>query len=239
MALQPWRKGIVVKTEQVTHSTRSFFIQIPELEVFDFKPGQFITMDLPIDEKQSKRLRSYSIASAPDGSNTFELLIVHAQDGAGTSFLFNEVKAGHELKLRGPVGVFTLPKTIERDIYFVCTGTGIAPFRSMIQHIFKNQLPHKNLCLIFGCRKKEDLLYYDELMALQGNLPGFTYIPTLSREEWQGRRGYVHAIYEELTAGNPIADFYLCGWRNMVDEAQKRLKAIGYTDKNIHIELYG
>jgi CDP-4-dehydro-6-deoxyglucose reductase len=70
-------------------------------------------------------------------------------------------------------------------------------------------------------------------------VPGFHYIPTLSREEWQGRKGYVHAIYEELTKEKPPADFMLCGWKNMIDEAKQRIQAMGYERKSIHQELYG
>src|SRR5687767_9043968 len=130
--LQPWRTGKVIRTEDATEHTRHFWIEVPEVETFDFKPGQFITLDLPIHEKKNKRWRSYSIASPPDGTNTVELVIVLLESGAGTTYLFNEVKEGSELLLRGPQGVFTLPDVIDRDLFLICTGTGIAPFRSMV-----------------------------------------------------------------------------------------------------------
>jgi len=76
MALQPWRIGKVIRISDHTHNTRQFWVEIPELDAFDFKPGQFVTIDLPIHEKPNKRIRSYSIASWPDGTNVFELLIV-------------------------------------------------------------------------------------------------------------------------------------------------------------------
>ena len=94
--LQPWLKCEVIKTEDITHSTRRFWIQIPELEKFDFEPGQFVTFDLPIHEQRNKRWRSYSIASAPDGTNIFELVIVLMEDGLGTPHLFNDVTVGSE-----------------------------------------------------------------------------------------------------------------------------------------------
>ena len=131
MALEPWRIGKVVKIEQQTYNTRRFFIQIPELSTFNYKPGQFVTLDLPIHEKPNKRLRSYSIASWPNGSNIFELCIVLLDGGAGTTYLFNEIKEGSEITLRGPVGVFTLhEENYEKTLFLICTGTGIAPFRS-------------------------------------------------------------------------------------------------------------
>ena len=251
MALQPWRTGKVLKIEQQTAATRRFFIQIPELEVFDFLPGQFVTLDLPIHEKPNKRWRSYSIASWPDGSNIFELCIVLLDDGAGTNYLFNEIKEGSEITLRGPIGVFTLhEEQLEHDLFLICTGTGIAPFRSMLHYIKLHNIPHKNVYLLFGCRTKADLLYFDELKSLSDSMPNIHYLPTLSRENWEGRIGYVHNIYEEICKANMITDangetqlqtanFYLCGWKNMIDEARHRILELGYDRRNVHQELYG
>lgn len=250
MALEPWRKGIIIKIEQQAPATRRFFIQIPELEVFDFQPGQFVTLDLPIHEKPNRRLRSYSIASWPDGSNIFELCIVLLDDGAGTNYLFNEVKEGSEITLRGPVGVFTMPKTLETDLFLICTGTGIAPFRSMLHYIKLKNIPHQNVYLLFGCRTKNDLLYFDELKALSDSMPNIHYLPTLSREDWEGPTGYVHSLYQMICNENMTkledgtlqpkpANFFLCGWKNMIDEAKVRILELGYDRKAIHQELYG
>lgn len=239
MAIQPWRTGTIIKVINETADTRRYWIQIPELDVFDFIPGQFVTLDLPIHEKVNRRWRSYSIASSPDGTNIIELVIVLNKDGAGTPYLFNQTNVGHKLTLRGPQGVYTLPATIENDMYLICTGTGIAPFRSMVQHIKKHQIAHKNIYLIFGCRTKADLLYYDEMVALQNELPGFNYIPTLSRENWEGKTGYVHEVYENLCANKQPANFYLCGWKGMIDDAKNKITALGYDRKAIHVEIYG
>jgi ferredoxin-NADP reductase len=254
MALQPWRKAIVTRIENETPVTRRFWIQVPELNSFDFTPGQFVTIDLPIHEKANKRWRSYSIASWPDGTNVFELIIVLLEDGAGTSYLFNEVKEGTELTIRGPQGVFVLPDKIDKDLFFICTGTGIAPFRSMTHHILNSKIPHQHIYLIFGCRKISDALYSHELRELEQKVDSFHYLPVFSREiaENNGhpvRTGYVHSVYEEICRENSQptntgielkqATFYLCGWKNMVDEAKQRIQALGYDKKLIRLELYG
>jgi glycine betaine catabolism B len=240
--LQPWRTATVIRIEQQTHNTRRFFIQMPESASFDFEPGQFVTFDLPIHEKPARRLRSYSIASWPNGTNVFELCIVLLEGGAGTTYLFNEIKEGSQLTIRGPVGVFTLHEHgLQNDLFLICTGTGIAPFRSMVQHIKLHSIVHKNIYLIFGCRTKSDLLYFDELKLLSDNMEGFHYIPTLSRENWEGAHGYVHAIYENIltNAPNNNASFMLCGWKAMIDEAKEKIVALGFDKKAIHSELYG
>ncbi len=234
-----WQTGKVVKIIHETPATRRYIIEAPTAASFDFKPGQFVTLDLPIHEKKNKRWRSYSIASAPNGSNTYELVIVLVEDGLGTPFLFNNINVGDEILFRGPAGVFVLPETIEHDFFMICTGTGIAPFRSMVQHVYQQQIPCKDLYLIFGTRTKSDLLYYDEMMELQDKFPAFRYIPVLSREAWEGKTGYVHPVYSELCAGKPDAQFLLCGWKNMIDEAKNNLLALGYDKKQIHFELYG
>jgi ferredoxin-NADP reductase len=239
MALQPWRKGTIIKTVDETPDTRRFWIKIDEVDNFDFIPGQFVTLDLPIHEKINRRWRSYSIASNPDGTNIIELVIVLNKEGAGTPYLFNQTTVGDQLIVRGPQGVYTLPNVIENDLYLICTGTGIAPFRSMVKHIQQHQIAHQNIYLIFGCRTKLDLLYFDEMTALQNTLAGFHYIPTLSRENWDGHTGYVHQVYEKLCANKPDANFYLCGWKGMIDEAKKRIVDLGYDKKAVHVEIYG
>lgn len=240
--LEPWRTGIVIKIKEETTLTRRFWIQIPELENFNFKPGQFVTLDLPIHEKKNKILRSYSIASSPDGTNVIELVIVFLEGGAGTTYIFNEVKEGSELLLRGPLGVFVLPEIIDRDLFLICTGTGIAPYRSMLQNIKRYDISHQNIYLIFGTRYFKDCLYYDELKALESEIENYFYLPTFSREEDNNgvRKGYVHSVYEEIVAQNkPASYFYLCGWKNMIDEAKQRILGLGYDKKDIHLELYG
>ena len=167
------------------------------------------------------------------------MLIVLLEGGAGTTYLFNNTEVGSELILRGPQGVFTLPDPIEKDLFFICTGTGIAPFRSMLHYMKQHNIPHKNIYLIFGTRNQRDLLYYEEFRQLEQEIEGFEFLPTLSREQWEGCCGYVHAVYEKLCETKQPAQFYLCGWKAMVDEARKRIVELGYDRKAIHLELYG
>lgn len=238
--LDLWHTGIVTKLVDETHNTRRFWIQVPDMERFDFKPGQFVTLDLPIHEKKNKRWRSYSIASHPDGTNVIELVIVLLEGGLGSTYLFNEIKEGSELLLRGPQGVFVLPEQLDKELFLICTGTGIAPFRSMANYIHLHGVPHAPIHLIFGVRYQHDLLYAAEMQQLAAALPGFSYIPTLSREEnWSGRKGYVHNVYEELLKDKRPANFFLCGWKAMIDEAKQRIQAMGYDRHDIHQELYG
>lgn len=239
MPLQPWRVGKVTRIETAAADTRRFWFEVPELSIFDFLPGQFVTLDLPIHDKPNKRWRSYSIASWPNDTNGFELVIVLDKNGAGTPYLFNEVKVGTEIMFRGPQGVFTLKEPLDKEMFLICTGTGIAPFRSMIHHIKNHGIPYTAINLVFGCRTQENLLYYEEFLELQKTLPAFNYLPTLSREQWIGHTGYVHAVYQALCDNRQPAVFFLCGWKGMIDEAKARILEMGYDKRDIHLEIYG
>lgn len=249
MAAPLWQKGTVIRIEAATYNTRRYFIKVEGDEVFDFKAGQFVTLDLPIGEKPIDRWRSYSIASHPDGSNVIELLIVLLESGKGSTYIFNEIGEGSKFILRGPQGKFTLPEEMNRDLFFICTGTGIAPFRSMVHYIRLKNIPHGNIYLLYGSRTQKDLLYYDEMRALESEVPGLQYHPTLSREVWEGHSGYVHRLYEDICRKNNEgckspeklreAHFYLCGWKAMIDDARKKIVDLGYSRKEIHFELYG
>lgn len=242
MALDPWYTAELTGIEEVTPNTKRFFFKVPELEVFDFIPGQFITVDLPIHKKKTHRWRSYSIASRPDGSNTFELLIVYAPHGLGTNYIWKELHVGSTIQYKGPSGSFVLPGEITSDLCLIATGTGVAPYRSMLQHLLAHPKPHKNIYLIFGTRYMKDLLYEAEFKALENSLPGFKYLIALSREksaEYTGHKGYVHDLYETLFADKHPANFYICGWKSMIDEARRRIEDLGYATSDIHFELYG
>jgi ferredoxin-NADP reductase len=242
--MQEWQTAKVVAIETATYNTKSFFLEIDNTNNFKFEAGQFITLDLPIHEQKNKRWRSYSIASHPNNSNIIELVIVLLEGGLGTTYLFNKVVVGSVLSFRGPAGKFVLPETIDKNLFFICTGTGIAPFRSMLHFIKENNIVYKNLFLVFGCRTLNDCLYKDEMIDLGNQLPNFTYLPCFSREEnlpnW-AHKGYVHEAYitqlKKLAPND--ANFYLCGWKNMVDDAKEKIIALGFDKKDIHLELYG
>ena len=231
----------VINIIDESHNTKRFFFRIPEVQDFKFGAGQFVMLDLPIESKITTR--SYSIASAPDGSNVIELLISLNEEGLGTPYLFKNIKVGSQLPLSQPAGKFMQPAftSIETNICMVCTGTGIAPFRAFLHDIKNRNVPHKNIDLIFGSRYGKDLLYRNEMEELTKTLPGFRYTTVLSREQdpsYIGEKGYVHPVYEKFYADKRPAMFYLCGWKVMIKEARDKLQALGYDKKLIKFELY-
>lgn len=236
-----WYDGIIKKIDLLAPNVRRLLVEVPTVQQFDFQAGQFITLDLPIGDKRLQRWRSYSLANAPDGSNQLELCVVRSPSGEGSRYLF-EQNEGAILRFKGPDGGFVLPENIERDLVFICTGTGIAPFRSMLLDLQRSGKPYRGLHLIFGTRQEDGILYRDDFEALTHTLSNFRYDVTLSRQpDWSGYQGYVHPIYAaEYQTVRPDVHFYLCGWSNMIDEAVANLLLeMGYDRGQVHYELYG
>ncbi|MDI9357714.1 MAG: FAD-dependent oxidoreductase [Phycisphaerales bacterium] len=242
---QVWQDATIVNIEEHTALIRSFYFQVKSTDNFDFLPGQFVTLDLPIAEQKNRRWRSYSIASYDNKAHIFELLILLLEHGKGTDYLFYQALVGTNIQFRGPQGKFLLPSNLDRDIFFICTGTGIAPFRAMIRTIFNQSIPHKNLHLIFGCRFATDTIYEQEFIDLESSCPTFFYHRAFSREtnikvEARQHSGYVHDVYKNLVKDTKqSAYFFLCGWQNMIDDAKKEILALGYEKNDIHLESYG
>jgi len=235
-----WIDAKLIKTTDRSLTTKSFFLELQGIESFEFSAGQFVTLDLPIGEKRLDRWRSYSIANAPEGSNIIELVIVKVPFGKATSYLFEKAQLGEVFKLKGPSGVFYLPKEIKNELVFICTGTGVAPFRSMLWDIKNKSKAYQGIQLFFGTRTKDGILYHEEWNELKKSMDHFDYSIALSREEYEGYQGYVHQLYlnkyQEVKADRT---FYLCGWQRMVDEAKANLLELGYDEKQIVEELYG
>jgi CDP-4-dehydro-6-deoxyglucose reductase len=238
MALE-YYQAEVYNIIQETPSVRRFQLRFNDLDVFDFKAGQYVKVDMPLNS--TKNYRQYSISSEPVGNNEIELLIVFKEGGDGTDYMFNKVKVGSVIPVSRALGRFVLPEHLDKDICFICTGVGLAPFRAMYLDVLNKNIPFKNMHLIFGTRHIEDICYADELFGLDKLSNNFHYHPVLSREqsaEWTGKKGYVHPIYKELFADKQDAIFYLCGWDEMIKEARHNLLEIGYTRRDILFEKY-
>jgi ferredoxin-NADP reductase len=239
-----WYDSQIIDIQNETDSTKRLWVKIQGEEKVQFQAGQFVTMDLPISDKRLKRWRSYSIASAPVGDDdVLEFCVVKAEESTGGSqYLCEEATIGTPIRFKGPDGAFFLKQPLEKDLVLICTGTGVVPFRSMIWDIYNQQIPYKNIHLIFGCRYEKDILYRKEFEELAQKMSNFKYSVALSREkEWKGVKGYVHEVYtKEYREKRDDVDFYICGWSNMIDDVVAKLMVdMGYDKSQIHYELYG
>ena len=141
------------------------------------------------------------------------------------------------------MGIFTLPDNLmDRDIFFVSTGSGVSPFRSMVNYLYENKVPFKNIKLFFGTRKHSDLLYKEEFEKLDKELDNFEYVPVFSQEDKKGyKKGHVHKHYLDLIDNledKPLV--YFCGWNIMIEQGRQELKRREFEMmKDIRVEIFG
>jgi len=234
--------AVLVDIIKETKSNWRFIFESPLYDKLEFKSGQLVQLCSKPGEEGSC-VRNYSVSSWADGTNRFELIITYLKGGMMSEYLFNEAKIGDEFIYRGPMGIFTLPNDLtERDIYFISTGSGVSPFRSMLGWIAENKVPTKNIKLFFGTRKEEDIPYYDEMKKYEKLIPNFEFVPCLSREVVDGiHNGYVHGAYLPVIKSldkKPLV--YFCGWDRMIREGRKYLDNLGFEMmEDIRVEIFG
>jgi ferredoxin-NADP reductase len=228
------RPAKLVETFDVGPGIRHFRFEVPDVESFDFTPGQWVSMTEAIGEK--KVTRAYSLASLPQG-NRFEICLNKVEDGLFSPHLFS-LQPGDTVPTKGPVGSFTL-RSKDREAVFVATGTGVVPYRPMLrQPGFLDA--GTRATLIFGARYAEGLMFQGEFEELAAEFENFTFLPTVTRpaEGWQGRSGRVQPLLWEVLGDRTDVDVYVCGLKEMVESVRDELKARGFDRKQIIVEKY-
>jgi ferredoxin-NADP reductase len=227
-------KARLIETREIAPEIRHFTFDVPEVEQLPYLPGQFVSLSRQFGEK--KVTRAYSTASPPS-ANRFELCLNRVQDGLFSPFLFT-LEPGETVDMKGPLGYFTWRNPVS-DSVLVATGTGIAPFRGMLQAYLASG-GENHITLVYGVRYEESLLYRAEFGQLEEEYSNFHFLPTLTRPEelWQGRTGRVQQHALEVLGDRRDMDVYICGLKAMVDDVRAQLKDLGFDRHRIIAEKY-
>ena len=235
---QPLLTARLRNSVPLSDGTHHLEFEVEELPRFDFTAGQFVSMKADRDGREITR--AYSIASAPQNNNVFDVCLNRVQFGFFSNYLC-DMEHGARVKFNGPHGAFVLKNPV-RDSLLVATGTGIAPMRGMLQWLFEDDERHKNheFWLVFGVRYKKDLYYHDTFLRMEREHPGFHYVPTLSRENpgWTGATGYVQEHVRKIAEGRTDMDAYICGLKDMVKANRDLLKELGWDRKSVLFERF-
>lgn len=224
----------LIESVELSPGVRHFVFEAEGAGPFHFMPGQFVSFTGDVRGKAITR--AYSIASPPNGGRRFELCLNLVKEGIFSPRLF-EMQPGETVAMQSPLGMFTLRQP-PRDSLMIATGTGIAPFRSMLKAHLNAASPQ--FTLLFGVRYESHLMYRSEFEELARCFPQFRFWPILSRPDagWTGRAGHVQAHLDEALNGRRDVDVYLCGLKAMVDDVRRILKSQGFDRKQIFYEKY-
>jgi CDP-4-dehydro-6-deoxyglucose reductase len=220
-------KGIQIKTlpcrvqkmERLADDVMVLHLKLPANEKLEFLAGQFIEFLL----KGGAR-RSFSIANAPHDAELIQLHARHVAGGQFTDHVFGKMKERDILRFEGPLGTFFLREDSAKPIVLVASGTGFAPIKAVIEHMFEKGIA-RPMTLYWGGRRPKDLYMNALPEKWAAEHPGFKYVPVISdalpEDRWSGRTGFVHrAVMQDFPdlSGHQV---YACGVPIMVDSARK------------------
>ncbi|AMO55135.1 hypothetical protein GZ77_11845 [Endozoicomonas montiporae] len=210
---------------------------------FDFIAGQFVQFMIDHDGKTHKR--SYSIANSPEAFRAdghLEIAISLVKGGLASE-LFSQADLGLKLDMAGPFGILTAPADHSGQIVLAGTGTGLAPYRSMLPTLISmadNGIP---VTVIMGVRHRSDLIYEQAFRDAAKQHSNLDYQVCISRETDVDENinefnGYVQERFEHLNLDTGSDLVYLCGNPNMIDDAAKVLLDMGFGVRQVKREKY-
>jgi ferredoxin-NADP reductase len=229
----------VRRSLSLSEFTKHIELEVNGVTRFGFLSGQWLSVkaQTPTGEEIT---RAYSIASAPADNGRVCFCLNRVPDGFMSNYLCN-LGEGAEISFQGPFGDFILRPPL-RDTVFIATGTGVAPFRSMLHWLLAEADRHqeRQFWLLFGARTERDIYYREEFERLASEHSNFHFLPTLSRasEEWKGLRGYVQQHLGEVVGMRSEMHAYICGLDKMVKANRELLKSLGWDRTAIRYEKY-
>jgi ferredoxin-NADP reductase len=229
----------LLRSVPLSEFTKHIELEVKGVSHFGFVPGQWLSVkaNTPDGEEMT---RAYSIASPPSANGHLALCLNRVDDGFMSNHLCS-LKEGADIAFQGPFGDFVLRPPLG-DTAFIATGTGIAPFRSMLHWLLAERDRHqgRQFWLLFGARREQDIYYREEFERLAADHVNFHFLPTLSRGEagWKGLRGYVQEHLAEIVGTRTDMHAYICGLDKMVKANRELLKRLGWDRTSIRYEKY-
>lgn len=222
----------LVAIKQLTSLEKLFRFARVDGEKFGHQPGQFMQVSIAgIGEAP------ISVSSSPTRGNYLELGI--RKTGALTAVL-HELKVGAKIGMRGPFGTsFPIKQIQGKNLLLIAGGCGLAPLRSLIQHVEDNRRDFKEATILYGAKTPADLMYRDEIEIWRKtpDLKCLVTIDNRSDDAWCGNVGLITTLIPplEFNPKNTIA--VICGPPIMYKFVIVELKKKGLAEKNIVVSL--
>jgi NAD(P)H-flavin reductase len=192
----------ITAIRSLTAHERVYTVALPDGMSLDHDPGQFVQLSiLGVGEAP------ISISSSPSRSNgTFELCVRAVGD---LTRVLHRLKPGATVGIRGPFGRgFPVERFRGKDALFVIGGLGLAPMRSLIYQLLDQREKYGRVIILYGAREPDELLFKDELMALEARADVELHLTVdCGDETWNGCVGFVNALLKRVpvNAHNTVA----------------------------------
>jgi ferredoxin-NADP reductase len=233
-----WQLADVLDVVPETSRVKTIVLDVPEWR--GHRAGQHVDLRLTAEDGYQAQ-RSYSIASAPSGTR-IELTVERLEDGEVSPYLTDELRAGDQVELRGPIGgYFVWEPSDGGPLLLVGGGSGIVPLMAMLRarDLTGAEVDAR---LLFSSRSWDDVIYRDELERLDGD--GLRVVHALTRSQPPGWDGYARRVDSSMLAevGPGPAErprVYACGPTPFVEAVAEALVRLGHDARSIRTERFG
>ncbi|WP_159949345.1 ferredoxin--NADP reductase [Polaribacter septentrionalilitoris] len=232
----------IKEIKQETADAVSVLFDIPKnLKAnFNFTAGQYITLQKELDGKEVRR--AYSICSTPK-SGDIRVAIKSVENGTFSVYATSDLKTGDTIEISAPEGRFLLNPEANKNYVGFAAGSGITPILSMVKMVLENE-PSSTFTLVYGNKSVADTIFYDELLTLDSKYDNFNLEFVCSRERQENMLfGRIDTPFTNFFVKNKYKEIsfdaaFLCGPEEMIHTVSDTLKEAGFTDENIHFELF-
>jgi ferredoxin-NADP reductase/ferredoxin len=225
-----------------TDDTKTYSFAADPPTLFHYKPGQFISIEVPLPGSVLRRI--YTISSSPSRPYTLSITVKKVQMGWMSNWLFDNMVAGVECTISGPAGKFTCLEYPSAKLFFLAAGSGITPSMSMLRWLADTSSP-ADIVFINNVRSPDDIIFHQELLHMSTRLSGrirLAIVPTAvsPARPWHGPVGRL----EEMLVRTYAPDFaeretFVCGPPGYMAAAKSMLIAMGLPMAQYHDESFG
>lgn len=225
----------------LTHDIRLLRLRLTDPDHMEFVPGAYVQLQAPAYGKNPTPVyRAYSLAGDPRDTGHIDLIVRLVPKGICTTWIFDHLKVGDQVRLNGPHGEFRLSDS-DTDMIFLAGGSGMAPFRSMLFHM-RHTGNARRCRFFFGAVKRRDMFYLEEMQEFERDLPDFRFIPALSapeeKDNWQGEVGLITDVVSRHFPDCSRAEAYLCGSPGMIHACIEVLTANGMPEDKVFYDKF-
>ncbi|WP_237274320.1 ferredoxin--NADP reductase [Tenacibaculum ovolyticum] len=241
--MSTFHKLNIEKIIKETADAVSILFTVPaELKkVYTFIAGQYITIKTTINDKEIRR--AYSICASPN-SNQIKVAVKAVEKGVFSTYATTKLQENTVLEVSEPEGKFVLEPLENKNYIAFAAGSGITPVLSMIKAVLENE-SSSIFTLVFGNKKAESTIFYDELNALVAKYPTqfnlhYIFSKEVRSDSKLGRIDENHVNYFMKKVHKDISfdQAYLCGPEEMINLVSETLQENGIAKENVHFELF-
>lgn len=220
---------------------RSFAFTTPSGSWFKYRPGQFITLELPVPGGPLHR--TYTISSTPSRPLSLSVTVKAQKGSIGSRWMIDNLKPGDLIKATPPMGIFTLPKaTTGKKFLFIAAGSGITPMKSMLSYLYDTGV-EPDARLIMCAKKPSELIFRDVLQQFSARMPGIGLSFVVSEPDrygiWTGFQGRFNQLMLGLMAPDYLErEVYCCGPEDFMTSVREMLIGFGFDMDHYHQESF-